>query len=218
MMSSPFSLGHDYVEDGADEQDEALPAAPNEQAIATLVRSLLVELGEDPTRDGLLDTPVRMARSLMFLTSGYGQTLQGVVNRALYEEQYDELVLVRDIEFYSLCEHHVLPFFGRIHVAYRPNSRVVGLSKLPRIVEMFSRRLQVQERLTREIAEAVQEATTARGVGVVVEAEHLCMAMRGVRKPGSTTVTTALLGDLDGDPVRRAEFLDLVRTGHGERR
>ncbi len=217
MISRPFSLGHGDV-DGGGERGEELPAAPNEGAIAALVRDLLVELGEDPTRDGLLDTPVRMARSLVFLTSGYGKTLNGVVNRALYAEPYDDLVLVRDIEFYSLCEHHVLPFFGRVHIAYRPNGVVVGLSKLPRIVEMFARRLQVQERLTREVAEAVQEATSARGVGVVIEAEHLCMAMRGVRKPGSTTVTTTLLGDLDGDPVRRAEFLALVRPGGNERR
>jgi len=216
MISRPFSRGHDDADDGAGDPG-AEQASPNEEAIAALVHDLLVELGEDPTRDGLLDTPVRMARSLAFLTSGYDKTLDSVVKHALYSEPYDDLVLVRDIEFYSLCEHHVLPFFGRVHIAYRPNGVVVGLSKLPRIVEMFARRLQVQERLTREIAEAVQEATTARGVGVVIEAEHLCMAMRGVRKPGSTTVTTALLGDLDGDPARRAEFLALVRPG-GERR
>ncbi len=187
------------------------PDAPDEARLAQLTHTLLEEIGEDPSREGLADTPRRVARSLSYLTSGYRQSLVGVVGDALYAEDYDELLLVRDIEFYSLCEHHMLPFFGRAHVAYLPNGRVLGLSKLPRIVDLYARRLQLQERLTREIAEAVQLVTRPRGVGVVLEAEHLCMAMRGVRKPGSRTVTSCLLGKLDADPGRRAEFLALVR-------
>jgi len=186
------------------------PGAPDKARVAELTHTLLEEIGEDPEREGLVDTPLRVARSLSYLTSGYRQSLVGVVGNALYAEDYDELLLVRDIEFYSLCEHHMLPFFGRAHVAYLPAGRVLGLSKLPRIVELYARRLQLQERLTREIAVAVQTVTRPRGVGVVLEAEHLCMAMRGVRKPGSRTVTSCLLGELDADPGRRAEFLALV--------
>lgn len=185
--------------------------APDEARLTELTRGMLEALGEDPARDGLRDTPSRVARSLAFLTSGYRQTVQEVVGDALYDEEYDELVLVRDITFHSLCEHHMLPFFGVAHVAYLPDKRVLGLSKLPRIVEMYARRLQVQERLTRQVAEAVATVLRPRGVGVVIEAEHLCMAMRGVRKPGSRTVTSSLIGALDTDPTHRAEFLALVR-------
>src|SRR5689334_21142954 len=175
------------------------------------MRETIVALGEDPTREGLLETPQRVARSLAYLTGGYRQTLEGIVGNALFAEDYDELVLVRDIPFYSLCEHHMLPIIGKAHLGYLPNGCVVGLSKLPRIVEMYARRLQVQERLTREIAEAIDKALRPRGVGVVVEAEHLCMAMREVQKPGSRTVTSCLLGELDSNPDRRCEFLALVR-------
>ncbi len=189
-------------------------APPDEAALASLVRGALVALGEDPAREGLVETPERVARSLSDLTSGYRQTLESIVGDALFAEEYDELVLVRDIEFYSLCEHHLLPMFGKAHVAYLPRGCVVGLSKLPRIVEMYARRLQVQERLTREVAEAVDKALSPRGVGVVIEAEHMCMSMRGVQKPGSRTVTSCLLGVLDTDPSRRAEFLSLVRGHH----
>ncbi len=184
---------------------------PDEEALADLTRDLLGALGEDPAREGLVDTPRRVARSLSYLTSGYRQTLEDTVGDALYAEDYDELVLVRDIPFYSLCEHHMLPFFGVAHVAYLPDGCVIGLSKLPRIVEMYARRLQVQERLTREIATAVATALRPRGVGVVIEAEHLCMSMRGVQKPGSRTVTSALVGEMDKDAGRRAEFLSLAR-------
>lgn len=185
--------------------------APDEAALAALTREMIVALGEEPAREGLLETPRRVARSLSFLTSGYRQTLEAIVGNALFAEDYDELVLVRDVPFYSMCEHHLLPIIGKVHLGYLPDGCVVGLSKLPRIVEMYARRLQVQERLTREIAEAIDKALRPRGVGVVIEAEHLCMAMRGVQKPGSSTVTSCLLGALDHDPDRRAEFLSLVR-------
>ncbi len=208
----------DYVEevlapgDGATADAAHAPeAAPDEAALAALTRETIVALGEDPTREGLLETPQRVARSLAYLTGGYRQTLEGIVGNALFAEDYDELVLVRDVPFYSLCEHHLLPIIGKVHLGYLPNGCVVGLSKLPRIVEMYARRLQVQERLTREIAEAIDKALRPQGVGVVVEAEHLCMAMRGVQKPGSRTVTSCLLGELEGNPARRSEFLALVR-------
>jgi GTP cyclohydrolase I len=189
----------------------AYGAAPDMDTLAGLTRSLLVALGEDPTREGLAETPERVAHALADLTAGYRQTLESIVGDALFAEDYNELVLVRDVAFYSLCEHHLLPILGKVHLAYLPDGCVVGLSKLPRIVEMYARRLQVQERLTREIAEAVDKALRPRGVGVVVEAEHLCMSMRGVQKPGTRTVTSCLLGALDSDPNRRAEFLALVR-------
>jgi len=193
------------------DSDMSVWERPDEEALADLTRDLLGALGEDPAREGLVDTPRRVARSLSYLTSGYRQTLEDTVGDALYAEDYDELVLVRDIPFYSLCEHHMLPFFGVAHVAYLPDGCVIGLSKLPRIVEMYARRLQVQERLTREIATAVATALRPRGVGVVIEAEHLCMSMRGVQKPGSRTVTSALVGEMDKDAGRRAEFLSLAR-------
>lgn len=197
--------------DGAASRGNGRRTAARERDLAALTRQMLEALGEDASREGLVDTPERVARSLSFLTSGYHQTLTGIVGDALFAEDYDELVLVRDIEFYSLCEHHLLPFFGKAHVAYLPDGCVLGLSKLPRIVEMYARRLQVQERLTREIAEAVQTALRPRGVGVVIEAEHLCMAMRGVQKPGSHTITSYLLGEMNTDTTHRAEFLALVR-------
>lgn len=176
-----------------------------------LIEKLLLELGEDPTREGLRDTPERVARSLRDLTAGYQQDPRGVLRDAIFTEKYDEMVLVKGIPFYSLCEHHLLPFFGRIHVAYIPNGKLVGLSKIPRMVELFARRLQVQERLTQQIAETLQELLAPRGVGVVVEAQHLCLQMRGVQKEGTVMTTSAMLGDLRDELNARQEFLSLIR-------
>ena len=183
---------------------------PGTEHLAALVRSLLVELGEDPTREGLAHTPQRMAESLRFLLRGYGQRLEDVVNGAIFEEEYSEMVVVRDIEVYSLCEHHLLPFFGKAHVAYLPNGRILGLSKMARIVDMFSRRLQVQERLTTQICDALQSVLQPGGVGVVIEATHLCMAMRGVQKHNSSAVTSSLTGSFRDDDKSRNEFLSLI--------
>jgi GTP cyclohydrolase I len=183
----------------------------NADHLASLVRSLLVEVGEDPERDGLGRTPTRVARSLRYLLSGYETRLDTLVNGAIFEVPYSEMVVVRDIEVYSLCEHHLLPFFGKAHVAYIPNGRVLGLSKIPRIVDMFARRLQVQERLTTEIADALQGVLEPEGVGVVIEATHLCMAMRGVEKQNSSAVTSSMTGCLRDDDKSRNEFLSLIR-------
>jgi GTP cyclohydrolase I len=176
-----------------------------------IVRSLLEELGEDPDRDGLRRTPERVAKSLRFLTEGYAQDPVAILNNALFEVSYDEMVLVKDVDFYSLCEHHVIPFFGRAHVAYIPNGRVVGLSKIPRLVEMFARRLQVQERLTVEIAETIEKVLRPRGVAVVVEAIHLCMMMRGVEQQNAFAITSSMRGDFKSDSKTRSEFMELIR-------
>ena len=182
---------------------------------ARLVRDQLALVGEDPQREGLRNTPNRVAKAASFLTSGYGQTAESVVGDALFAaEGHEHMVLVRDIELYSLCEHHLLPFFGKAHIAYIPGEKIVGLSKLPRIVEVFARRLQVQERLTEEIADAVDRVLAPHGVGVVIEAVHLCMMMRGVEKQNSKTITSALRGGFRDDARTREEFLTLV---HGPR-
>ena len=178
-----------------------------------LYRELLLRIGEDPTRDGLLDTPERMEKAMAFLTRGYTMDAKSVLNEALFEVVYDEMVIVKDIEFYSMCEHHLLPFFGKAHIAYVPNGKVIGLSKIPRVVDVFARRLQVQERLTTQIAEAISEAIEPQGVAVIIEAQHLCMMMRGVEKQESSTVTSAMLGVFKTQLQTRNEFLSLVRRG-----
>ena len=179
-------------------------------AYAALVREQLALIGEDPTRDGLLKTPDRVARAMGFLTQGYAMTLEDTVGDALFEEDHENMVMVRDIELYSMCEHHMLPFFGKAHVAYIPRKRIVGLSKLPRIVDMFARRLQVQERLTEQVAKAIDEVLEPLGVGVVIEAYHMCMMMRGVEKQNSRTITSALRGVFREDAKTRDEFLRLA--------
>jgi len=179
------------------------------------VRTMLLSVGEDPEREGLLKTPHRVAEAMRFLTQGYSQSLDDIVNGAIFDEGHNEMVLVRDINFFSLCEHHMLPFMGRAHVAYIPNERVVGLSKLARIVEMYARRLQVQERLNKQVADAVQEILDPKGVAVVMEASHMCMSMRGVQKPGSWTVTSAVVGIFKEDAKTREEFLSLIRHQPG---
>jgi GTP cyclohydrolase I len=182
----------------------------NADNLEALVRSLLTEIGEDPTRAGLVHTPARVANSYRFLLSGYRQRLEKLINGAIFEEPYSEMVVVRDIEVYSLCEHHLLPFFGKAHVAYVPDGRILGLSKIPRVVDMYARRLQVQERLTTEIADAIQLALEPQGVGVVIEATHLCMSMRGVEKQNSSAVTSSLTGCFRDDDKSRNEFLSLI--------
>src|SRR5512134_3211479 len=178
-----------------------------------LVRQLLAALGEDPARQGLLETPRRVDKSLRFLTSGYRANVDEIINDALFTVDYNEMVIVRDIDLYSLCEHHMLPFFGKCHIAYIPDGRVIGLSKIPRIVDVFARRLQVQERLTTQIADTLEQKLRPLGVAVVIEATHLCMAMRGVEKQNSVTVTSAMRGAFHRDPRTRAEFLELIHRG-----
>jgi GTP cyclohydrolase I len=177
-----------------------------------LVYDFLKELGEDPTREGLEKTPARVAKAYQYLTSGYGQRVEDILNDALFTEEYDEMVVVKDIDYFSMCEHHVLPFFGKAHVAYMPSRRIVGLSKIPRLVEMFSRRLQVQERLTTQIAHTINDVLQPRGVAVVIEGLHLCMLMRGVEKQNSKAVTSAMLGAFRDRPETRAEFMELIKS------
>ena len=187
------------------------PSSLDTASTQELYRELIRRLGEDPDRNGLVDTPKRMEKSMAFLTRGYDQTVSEVLHNALFDVDYDEMVIVKDIEFFSLCEHHMLPFFGKAHVAYVPNGKVIGLSKAARLVDVFARRLQVQERLTREVAEAIDEAIHPQGVAVILEAQHLCMMMRGVEKQHSHTVTSAMLGVFKSQLQTRNEFLSLVR-------
>ena len=177
--------------------------------VSEKVKVILNEIGVDPNRQGLLDTPERVAKSYEFLTKGYKQDIDTVINGAIFEEKYDEMVIVKDIDFYSMCEHHMLPFFGKVHVAYIPNGKIVGLSKIPRIVDMFARRLQVQERLTQQIADVLEEKLHPKGVAVVVEGYHMCMMMRGVQKQNSTTTTSAVHGAFRAEKTR-LEFLNLI--------
>ena len=178
-----------------------------------LVRELLIKLGEDPKRDGLKGTPERVNQAFRYLTSGYAQDVDKVLNNALFDVKYDEMVIVSDIDFFSLCEHHLLPFFGKVHIAYLPYKRVIGISKMARLVEVFSRRLQVQERLTTQIAETINQRIAPLGVGVVIEAQHMCMLMRGVEKQNSRATTSAMLGTFRTNHETRMEFLDLLRMG-----
>ena len=183
--------------------------------IANLITKILGELGEDVEREGLERTPERVEKALRYLTSGYGKDAKEILNGAMFVEDYDEMVIVKDIDFSSLCEHHLLPFIGKCHVAYMPGRKIVGLSKIPRLVEMFSRRLQVQERLTTQIASTINEVLQPRGVAVVVEAVHLCMLVRGVEKQNSKAITSAMLGSFRDRPETRAEFMDLIKSSRG---
>jgi GTP cyclohydrolase I len=187
-----------------------LPRNLQQGVIASHALEIIRALGEDPARDGLLRTPERVEKALKFLTSGYSTDIQKIVNGALFDVKYDEVVIVRDIEFFSMCEHHMLPFFGKVHVAYLPDSKVIGLSKIPRIVDLFARRLQIQERLTQQIAETIQELLHPRGVGVICEARHFCMMMRGVEKQHSGAITSAMLGAFRENKETRHELLSLV--------
>ncbi len=184
---------------------------PSQEKAEAIYREMLAFVGEDPGREGLLRTPHRVVESLKFLTKGYDQSVETLLNGAIFHEDYDDMVVVKDIEFYSLCEHHLLPFYGKVHVAYIPNGRIVGLSKIPRLVDMFARRLQVQERLTIQIAEALEESLMPRGVAVVVEGTHLCMLMRGVQKQSASMVTSHVMGAFRTDRATRAEFMALVK-------
>lgn len=182
----------------------------NQEKVKDLVKTLLTEIGEDTEREGLLNTPKRVAKAYEFLTKGYNQDIGEVMNKAIFNEKYDEMVLVKNIDFYSLCEHHLLPFYGKVHVAYIPNGKIVGLSKIPRIVEVFTRRLQVQERMTQQIADTIENYLQPNGVAIVSEAFHMCMMMRGVEKQNSSATTSAMLGVFKDDARTRMEFLDLI--------
>jgi GTP cyclohydrolase I len=184
----------------------------NKEIVEKNVKTLLEEIGEDPSREGLLRTPHRVAKAYQFLTQGYNKDIQKIVNGAIFEEKYDEMVIVKDIDFYSMCEHHLLPFYGKVHIAYVPDGKIIGLSKLPRIVDVFARRLQVQERLTQEIADTLDEILRPKGVAVVAEGYHMCMMMRGVEKQNSITTTSAVHGLFKEDARTRIEFLNLINT------
>ena len=179
--------------------------------VKELAKKLLIEIGEDPDREGLLNTPLRVAKAWDFLSKGYKQDIDEIINNAIFEEEYDQMVVVKDIEFYSMCEHHLLPFFGVAHIAYIPNGKIIGLSKIPRILDMFARRLQVQERMTQEVATMLQSKLNPRGVAVIIEAQHMCMQMRGVEKRKSYMSTSAMLGIFREDNKTRKEFLDIVK-------
>lgn len=203
----PNRMGHEAPNPVKDDVREKLAGVATED----LYREVLARVGEDPTRDGLVKTPERIAKAMQFLTHGYAMCPKEILRGALFDVDYDEMVIVRDIEFYSLCEHHVLPFFGKAHVAYIPNGKVIGLSKVARLVDVFARRLQVQERMTRQIADAIEDAIAPQGVGVILEGQHLCMMMRGVEKQQSMTTTSAMLGAFKELAQTRNEFLSLVR-------
>jgi len=199
------------------EEVDGLGRSPDLALIESLVNEVLLALGEKPGRNGLMNTPERVAKALAFMTQGYQQNIDHLLNGALFPIEYDEMVIVKDIDFFSLCEHHLLPFFGKVHVGYLPNKKVVGLSKIPRIVDMFARRLQVQERLTTQIAETLKSKLDANGVGVVIEAQHLCMMMRGVEKQNTVAVTSSMLGAFRSQQQTRLEFLKLIhRRGVGD--
>jgi GTP cyclohydrolase I len=189
----------------------AEPATLTSGTFEELVREMLIRLGEDPEREGLLRTPARVHKALEFLTRGYNEDPEALLKNALFTVTYDEMVIVKDVEMFSLCEHHMLPFFGKVHVAYIPNGKVIGLSKIPRLIEIFSRRLQIQERLTTQLAETIQKVIQPQGVGVVIEARHLCMMMRGVEKQHSQAVTSSMLGCFREEQETRTEFLSLIR-------
>lgn len=197
------------LEHGPDELPYSKEGAESDPALRSLTRSLLVEIGEDPERAGLIRTPHRVAKAMRYLTSGYEMDIEKVLNGAIFDENYDEMVIVKDIDFFSMCEHHMLPFYGKAHIAYIPNGKIVGLSKLPRIVEVFARRLQVQERMTRQIADTIMEYLDPQGVAVVTEARHMCMMMRGVEKQNSATTASAMLGAFKEKPTR-TEFMTLI--------
>lgn len=186
----------------------------NKNNVMKLVNDMLIEIGEDPNREGLINTPKRVAEAYEFLTKGYHQDIEEVLNDAIFTEKYDEMVLVKDIDFYSMCEHHMLPIYGKVHVAYIPNGKIVGLSKIPRIVEVFARRLQVQERMTQQIAETIDKYLQPIGVAVVTEGYHMCMMMRGVEKQNSSATTSAMYGVFKDDAKTRAEFLNLISLKH----
>jgi len=218
---SPLTRARNAVPKGKAKNQNVMKTVPGEKAkelptltsasYEELVREMLVRLGEDPTREGLVDTPTRVQKAMKFLTKGYEEDPDALLKGALFTVTYDEMVIVKDIEMFSLCEHHLLPFFGKVHVAYIPNGRVIGLSKIPRLIELFSRRLQIQERLTTQIAETIQKVIEPQGVGVVIEARHLCMMMRGVEKQHSAAVTSSMLGCFRNEEETRGEFLSLIR-------
>ena len=197
------------IEHGNDELPYSKEGSESDPTLRRITKSLLVELGEDPDRSGLLRTPHRVAKAMRYLTSGYTMNIEQVLNGAIFEEQYDEMVIVKDIDFFSLCEHHMLPFFGKAHIAYIPDGKIVGLSKIPRIVEVFARRLQVQERMTREIADTLMEHLQPHGVAIVTEAKHMCMMMRGVEKQNSVTTASTMLGTFK-EQRTRSEFMTLI--------
>ncbi len=212
QLETTDHLSHDELESmelGKNELPYQKEGMASDPMIRALTRSLLIELGEDPDRCGLKSTPHRVAKSMKYLTSGYDMDIEKVLNGAIFKEEYDEMVIVKDIDFFSLCEHHMLPFFGKAHIAYIPKGKIVGLSKLPRIVEVFSRRLQVQERMTRQIADTLMEHLQPQGVAVVTEAHHLCMMMRGVEKQNSVTTASAMTGVFK-ESQTRAEFMTLI--------
>ncbi len=195
---------------GENKNEELVQVQPNLEKMANLIRELLIELGEDPEREGLKKTPMRVAKAYQYLTKGYREDIDKVLNGAVFNEKYNEMVVVKNIDFFSLCEHHLLPFYGKVHIAYIPNGKIVGLSKIPRIVEVFSRRLQVQERLTQQIADTLNEYLNPKGVAVVIEARHLCMIMRGVEKQNSVATTSAMHGIFVEDAKTRDEFMHLI--------